>query len=499
MARRVFILLLSLFTFIAVMADEETFRVLGPAQGLKGRNVLQMTQLKDGRMAVVTNSHVCFYNGKNFQCVPKEKNFVYPLRGYNGFTHIYIDHNNNFWLKDWQTVACLNLKTLHWEKLNWKGSPRLDDLFADSKGSLWIMNGNNIVSENGVRLQRPDTAMVQDVDVVGNNAFVFTDNGIVSLYNAITGKYNGSYVAYGKDEADKYNRTSLVVNGNDGNFYQIRTGEKSILISFNIKSHRWQRLLDVDYILHTLIVSLDNKSKSPKLYVSCEKGYWIIDTKTGEQHLLTVLRLPDADGKKNRTIQTGYNTICQDKDGGIWLGSYDRGLLYASPESGIFEVEVDNSWKWIAIIIVVIVVALALGLWWRKRQKAVKVQSVVGPQPANETMTSSEDNSLSDADKSFLDNARQLVIANMSNTDYSVAQLASDLCMERTGLYKKMTAITGQSPVVFIRSIRLERAAELIKAGGHSISEVSELTGFGSPGYFTKCFQKQYGCLPSEY
>ena len=77
--------------------------------------------------------------------------------------------------------------------------------------------------------------------------------------------------------------------------------------------------------------------------------------------------------------------------------------------------------------------------------------------------------------------------------------MAADLNMERTGLYKKLTALMQQSPVFFIRSIRLHRAAKMLRRGDKSIAEISELTGFSSPSYFTKCFMKEFGCRPSEY
>lgn len=102
-------------------------------------------------------------------------------------------------------------------------------------------------------------------------------------------------------------------------------------------------------------------------------------------------------------------------------------------------------------------------------------------------------------DTAFIAHARQLVEQNLANTDYSVEQLARDLCMERSGLYKKMTALIQTSPIEFIRTIRLEHAARLLKEGGHTVAEVSELTGFSSPKYFSTCFQQRYGCRPSMY
>jgi len=99
----------------------------------------------------------------------------------------------------------------------------------------------------------------------------------------------------------------------------------------------------------------------------------------------------------------------------------------------------------------------------------------------------------------FIMKAVALVKQNVKNSDYSVEQLAKDLCMERTGLYKKLTSLLDKTPSIFIRSIRLEKAAEMLKEGNMTIAEIAEQAGFNSPSYFSKQFQEAYGCKPSEY
>ena len=103
------------------------------------------------------------------------------------------------------------------------------------------------------------------------------------------------------------------------------------------------------------------------------------------------------------------------------------------------------------------------------------------------------------AELDFLNRATQFVEQHINDSAYTVEQLSRDLCMERTGLYRRLTAILDKSPQMFIRSIRLRRAAQLLASGGMTVSEVSDATGFSSPSYFTKCFQKEFGCRPTEY
>lgn len=103
------------------------------------------------------------------------------------------------------------------------------------------------------------------------------------------------------------------------------------------------------------------------------------------------------------------------------------------------------------------------------------------------------------ADAAFLARALEQVEKNLDVPDYSVEQLSRDLCMDRTGLYRKLIALLDKSPSLFIRNIRLQRAAGLILEGELSITEITEKVGFSSSSYLSKCFQEMYGCRPSEY
>jgi AraC-like DNA-binding protein len=103
------------------------------------------------------------------------------------------------------------------------------------------------------------------------------------------------------------------------------------------------------------------------------------------------------------------------------------------------------------------------------------------------------------ADEIFLAKALEQVEKNLSTANYSVEDLSRDLCMDRTGLYRKLIALLDKPPSMFIRNVRLQKAAVLLLEGELSISEITEKVGFSSPSYMSKCFQEMYGCKPSEY
>ncbi len=103
-------------------------------------------------------------------------------------------------------------------------------------------------------------------------------------------------------------------------------------------------------------------------------------------------------------------------------------------------------------------------------------------------------------DQKLMEKIMEKLEANMDNVDYSVEELASDVNMHRMNLYRKIQSLYGMNPTVFIRTVRLKRAAQLLGDDpGLSIVEVSERVGFGTPKYFTRYFKEMFGVLPSQY
>ena len=101
-------------------------------------------------------------------------------------------------------------------------------------------------------------------------------------------------------------------------------------------------------------------------------------------------------------------------------------------------------------------------------------------------------------DHELIDRATCLVEQNLATPNYTVERLAQDLCMDRTGLYKKMTAMLGRTPTAFMRSIRVNHAVQLIQGSSLTMTEVAERSGFSSASYMAKCFQEDLGKNPSD-
>jgi signal transduction histidine kinase/ligand-binding sensor domain-containing protein/DNA-binding response OmpR family regulator len=102
-------------------------------------------------------------------------------------------------------------------------------------------------------------------------------------------------------------------------------------------------------------------------------------------------------------------------------------------------------------------------------------------------------------DEKLIQKALDLVENNISDSDFSVKRLSHELGMSRVHLYKKLSSLTGKTPIEFIRIIRLKRAAQLLEKSQLTISEVAYEVGFNNPKYFAKYFKSEFNILPSQY
>lgn len=98
----------------------------------------------------------------------------------------------------------------------------------------------------------------------------------------------------------------------------------------------------------------------------------------------------------------------------------------------------------------------------------------------------------------FIDRATKLVIEHLADSNFSIDSLCREMAMSRTLFYVKLKSYTGKSPQNFIRIIRLERAAAMLRSGC-SVTDAAALTGFDNPKYFSTVFKKYFGVSPSKY
>ena len=98
----------------------------------------------------------------------------------------------------------------------------------------------------------------------------------------------------------------------------------------------------------------------------------------------------------------------------------------------------------------------------------------------------------------FVKKALNIVRENIANSEFSKEEFASSMCVSSSLLYKKIKALTNQSPSDFIKTIRLTHSLELLQSRKYSVTEISELCGFSSINYFSRTFKAYFGKTPTD-
>ena len=101
-------------------------------------------------------------------------------------------------------------------------------------------------------------------------------------------------------------------------------------------------------------------------------------------------------------------------------------------------------------------------------------------------------------DQNFIDKINKTINIHLSEEQFSIEDLGNEVNMSRSQVHRKLTALTGKSPSLYMRSLRLAKARELILNQSGNISEIAYSVGFSSPAYFTRCFKEEFGIPPSE-
>lgn len=127
----------------------------------------------------------------------------------------------------------------------------------------------------------------------------------------------------------------------------------------------------------------------------------------------------------------------------------------------------------------------------RLRVKKILTQQTTADEAAEEV--------LSPQDQQFMRELYKLMEDELSNAELDVTSITNMLHISRTKLYYKIKGLTDTSPANFFKTYKLNRAAEMIREGSHTLSEIADICGFSTPSHFSYLFKKHFGMSPSEY
>ena len=317
-----------LLSSLTALAEDSTrdrrFRVINAADGLADNSAQTIKSTFSGRLVVSTIGHINFYDGSGFTHISSGDS-RYLLPKYKGHYHLYFDDSHHLWLKDKGMVTCVNMLTEQFvsdigsifQAQGVKG--HVEDMFVDSSGSIWLVQGNNIYSRHGkVSLPLRKGRVLQDMDISDNIVLLFYDDCQVDVYDIIAKKKLYSTNSLNHEEVKDYQESSVIYKYRNG-FFQIRNGNnKAVLMWFDLGTRQWTKVLSTDYYLSNMAV------KDDVLYIASAYGYWTYDTDSRQIEHYEMIKLTDG-----RELLTDMNCIEFDRQGGMWIGTEKRGLLYS--------------------------------------------------------------------------------------------------------------------------------------------------------------------------
>ena len=295
-------------------------------------------QIPDGRMVFVNEGMINLYNGATFTYLHMHENFSYPLPAYRGLHRLYLENPEHLWMKRYGQLMLFNiLRERNEANLDsifrslGINSP-LSDFFMDADNNLWFLtfSGDIYLKKHNanaasffINLKKiSDSDPITDISSYDNSVFFFLKSGIVLAYDIDKRQqvYRGNSLE--RQNAVDYLGTTYVIRG-DKRFYVLRNGNRGILMTFDIPSRTWRRVLEVPYTLNTLSIG-----PKGKVVVSVSSGVWTMNSDFSNLRYFPSLQLADG-----RTINTEISTATYDNQGGLWLGTLNKGLLYYNPES----------------------------------------------------------------------------------------------------------------------------------------------------------------------
>ena len=326
---------IGLFLSLQLQARVDRFYVYNATNGLADNSAQTILCTLSGRLVITTIGQINFYDGNRFTYIDPSTENIYPLSKYRGNYHIYFDRSRHLWLKDTHSVTCVDLITERFVDSvedvfrEFGCDTDVADLFVDCTNVVWLLTEKGLFNvETKQNWPVRSDMNLQDLEVWEEKyLLLFYENGLLEMTDMEMGKRVYWGKAYGKDDEAHYGSSS-VTHIVDKTLFQIRNGHnQGILMSFDLENHEWKTLIKTPYYLSNLA------EHDSVLYIPSAYGYWTYDLST--KKIDHVQELTMASGGK---LLTDINAMVFDQQGGMWVGTEKRGLLYSRPDAAPFKV-----------------------------------------------------------------------------------------------------------------------------------------------------------------
>ncbi len=408
---------------------------------------------------------------------------------------IYQASNGTIWIGNADGLIAINRDSTgehHIRHISKLTAATVRGIEEDSSGQLWVS------TDNGLNRYNPYTD--------DNRLYNYNDGLCCSLFNTCahcSDKQGNLYFGgiYGaetfkpediKTDSSTFRTilTDLIINNmrttpNDA------TGilEKNFELTQRITLKHWQNSITISFASPDLI------SWDSSRYMYMLKGF-------------------DSHWTQARGLEATYPKLPKGKYTFLVKAANNDGVWNDSPTS--LEITIRPVWYKSTLSIILFILTLcgavtyAIIMYVRKKvakkeaEKATEIEDLKREyeeklQKNQILMFIDDPDSLTLQDEKFLAAALSDIEKNLSNKDYSVETLASNLCISRGNLHLRLKSSIGKTPVELIKTLRMKEACALLKDGNMSLTDIAAKTGFDNSAYFITVFKKTFGETPGKY
>ena len=499
--------------------------LLDMRSGLSESRVRSIRQMPDGRIAIATTTTIDIFDGTRFQVFHLPPDGAYPLPEYMGNRQMNCDSLGYVWLRNKQTLYVVD--------------SRRSRVVGDVKG---LMHERGITNSDVARwltapppptpltwegVFRDETVTAYTHDQYGGLWIGTKDYGILYINPQRTHQFTTSNMAFPYEPrpifcSPRASRLSALL-APSGTNCSYEESERYLYIG----TLNGVLVVDSrDSIVATISETDGLKTNNVAAIGSDRHGdIWITTAGGGISRIQVVGRdsfeivnygLLDGISTEGREFQIGH--IHTDSNGRMTVG-FVGGTVTFHPDSlatvkrYAFHIPralmaVDNEaepkddhsswWYWLLLIPVVV----GIGYLLMRNRKKSEPSIAAKPTPATVSDTTVErlkNIETPSQDDRFLKKLHQAVEQNIGNEDFSVQQLSEQMAMDRTVLYRRMQALELGTPSAYIKRIRMEVAARLLRETELPINEIALRTGFTNAKYFSITFKQEFGLPPGEY
>lgn len=533
MKRMLYILFTLLFALPNALRAQPDFDILDMRSGLPESRIRALCQMPDGRMAIATAGTITIYDGTRFAVYHLRPDQEYPLNNYHGLRHLTCDSTGLVWMRNDVSlyvvdVRCRQVITnvdslLHARRLTarevgawpvseaWKNTEEYrvmsrltnEDISAvvrDSYGGLWVgLKDSGIRYSNTARKRQFHTS---------SNPFPYE-----ALYPFCSSRASLLSAKYAPSA------TNCTLDGRAMSYTYLGTRNGVMIIDRN---DRLVATIDERDGLSTnnVVALLDDQHGD--VWAATADGLTRI-RQTGRDSF-DIVNYGLLDGIDTRGCEFRTCQIHRDSLGLITIG-FAGGTVVFNPDSvtaprytfHVPRVDSEDESESVAsslsyvwwIVGLCILGCLSIAFFLHKKKRATKQASGIkevhtesaaaGDAIANDIAQHVAQEHLSSSDLAFLDRLKTTIEQHVGDEEFSVQSLSEMMAMDRTVLYRRMQALTGIPPSVYIKNIRLDIARRLLRDTDLTLSDIAAKTGFATTKYFSAAFKDAFGMTPNEY